>query len=439
MIKVNAQLSPSFRKLHSAVLAEKRLYIFGGFHDSALTPQNEALLNNNLDDRFFYLDVSIPFDTSNLPWRAIPDNVKNLPLGSLSTIVSGGVGASIGGINSDAIFFINNEFTNTTPPVHSYNAQNNLWNTRTISGDRPIGRNQMKPITDNNGKIHLLTGLSFTDKAGVTRSNGIIVLDTINLNCIIRDAPITRLGYGATLLPNGKIVYMAGWDPVFVLPPDNFKEIYLYDTNTGQWDIKLTTGNFPTSDAGISTVLGLDGSRIIVFGGDVDSDNFLNVLDLTNFEWFIPEVRGKGPVFKRSEHTANVIGKYMVIAFGLNGIDQAKYKSNGESDVLLLDISNNSQYMWTTSFDPTPFTIDPTSSPSPANSSSTTKNDNKNVIIGIVIGIVIILSILSASAVIFIRRRRNITKAIPTPGDTNGNIISIPSDYELSYENSRRI
>src|SRR5215217_7600889 len=87
IIKVNAQLSPSYRKLHSAVLVEKKLYIFGGFSGPGLTPENEINYNNNPDDRFFYLDVSIPFDTSNLPWRRIPDNVRKLPLGSLSSIV----------------------------------------------------------------------------------------------------------------------------------------------------------------------------------------------------------------------------------------------------------------------------------------------------------------------------------------------------------------
>ncbi|CAB4440502.1 unnamed protein product [Rhizophagus irregularis] len=42
---------------------------------------------------------------------------------------------------------------------------------------------------------------------------------------------------------------------------------------------------------------------------------------------------------------ANVIGKYMVISFG-DGYDRKV-----ESDILLLDISNNEKYIWTTKFD----------------------------------------------------------------------------------------
>ncbi|RIA95118.1 hypothetical protein C1645_734278 [Glomus cerebriforme] len=430
-LNVNAQLNPSFRKLHSAVLIENRLYIFGGFMDNA-----DPKLLTDPNNVFFYLDMSIPFDTSSLPWRAIPDNDKNLPLESLSTIFTGGVAASIGGINNHTIFFINNESTNATSPVHSYDSQNNLWNTQIISGDKPIGRNQMKVITDYKGKIYLLTGFDFTDQAGVNRTSGMFILDTINLNCVIRDAPISRLGYSATLLPNGIIVYIAGSERNYNIPPNNFNEIYLYDTNNDKWDIKLATGNIPTSDAGISSVLGLDGSRIIVFGGVADSDNFLNVLDLTNYEWFVPEVRGKGPVFNRGEHTANVVGKYMVIAFGSNTISQVKYKSSGESDVLLLDISNDSEYIWTTSFDPTPLTNLNSTSSSPAEPLASSENDNKTIIIGCIIGLILLVSILSVvSAYFFIRYRENIKKTFQTSGSENGKI-SIPSEYDLSYGKS---
>ncbi len=39
------------------------------------------------------------------------------------------------------------------------------------------------------------------------------------------------------------------------------------------------------------------------------------MLNLTNFSWFIPNVSGPIPK-RRTDHKANVIGKYMVISFG---------------------------------------------------------------------------------------------------------------------------
>ena len=43
--------------------------------------------------------------------------------------------------------------------------------------------------------------------------------------------------------------------------------------------------------------------------------DLLYVLNLNNFEWYIPKSSGNKPT-SRSHHKANVIGKYMVISFG---------------------------------------------------------------------------------------------------------------------------
>ena len=67
---------------------------------------------------------------------------------------------------------------------------------------------------------------------------------------------------------------------------------------------------------------GLDGQRIIIYGGTATptSDTLLPtdsiyVLRLNNFEWSIPKTSGQTPT-SRMYHTANVIGKFMIIAFG---------------------------------------------------------------------------------------------------------------------------
>jgi hypothetical protein len=70
-------------------------------------------------------------------------------------------------------------------------------------------------------------------------------------------------------------------------------------------------------------LIGLDGKRIIIFGGTatVDSDplapgDSLYVLNLVNFEWSIPKTSGQIPN-SRMYHKANVIDNYMVITFGM--------------------------------------------------------------------------------------------------------------------------
>jgi hypothetical protein len=314
-------LSPSVRSLHSAILVDKKLYIFSGFNDFVPNATVESTYNQKPDDRFFYLDLSKPFDTSSLPWTPIPDNKIKLPLSFFSPIISGGLTASFGGVNNDTIYFINNEKDKNLPPVLTFNTKDNSWHSQfqqTILGDRPIGRNQMKPITDYNGKIYLLTGFTFTTVQGVTRNQGgMIVFDTVNLSCIVKDAIISRLEYSATLLPNGIIVYMGGKEIDGRPNTDNFRVVYLYNTTDGSWKAQPTVGDrIPSGDHGVSSVLALDGYRIIVFGGLNSNNKPLYVLDTTNFNWYEPNVSGKDPTLKRFDHSANVIGKYMVIAFG---------------------------------------------------------------------------------------------------------------------------
>jgi hypothetical protein len=66
-------------------------------------------------------------------------------------------------------------------------------------------------------------------------------------------------------------------------------------------------------------LIGLDGQRVITYGGAFINPGYLDtalyVLDLTNYNWYVPKISGKIPK-PRAFHKANVIGKYMVISFG---------------------------------------------------------------------------------------------------------------------------
>ena len=99
----------------------------------------------------------------------------------------------------------------------------------------------------------MLTGFDFTVQ-GVTRSNGLFICDTVSLNCALKDAPLSRRGYGATLLPDGKIVYMGGSIGPNTLVKHGFRLIYLYDPINDNWDSKITNGSIPSGDVGITIV-----------------------------------------------------------------------------------------------------------------------------------------------------------------------------------------
>jgi len=70
----------------------------------------------------------------------------------------------------------------------------------------------------------------------------------------------------------------------------------------------------------------LDGQRVILFGGfeneqeNMTPETSLYVLDVNNFNWYIPKITGLIPS-GRHFHETVLIRKYMVLSFG-------KYKLN---------------------------------------------------------------------------------------------------------------
>ncbi|PKY48538.1 hypothetical protein RhiirA4_422250 [Rhizophagus irregularis] len=174
------------------------------------------------------------------------------------------------------------------------------------------------------------------------------------------------------------IYYLGG--TTYNLTALSLKEVYTYDTINDNWESNITKGKIPSNRYGFSTILGLDSQRVIIYGGEfVDDpgyvDSTLYVLDLTNFNWYIPKITGNIPKPRRF-HKANVISRYMVITFGLG------YDRTVESDILLLDISNNEEYVWTTSFDPSV----PKSSPPSSSSQTSNNSSNNSKIVGAIVG-----------------------------------------------------
>ncbi|RIA88180.1 hypothetical protein C1645_877589 [Glomus cerebriforme] len=279
--------------------------------------------------------------------------------------------------------------------VYTFDLQSNSWSIPKITGIANTRKKGLTGIIDNHGNIYLWGGCFRPDNIGdCLFANDMLILDTINLSWkkgSFINAPISRAYHGATLLPNNNIIYMGGFDDI-TLNYDHktlninqgnslaLSEIYIYDTINDNWHTNITSGKIPSNRACFSSILGLDGQKIIIFGGTFVnpgySDTTLYVLDLTNFNWYIPNISGKIPS-PRIFHKANVIGKYMVISFGFG------YDKFIESDILLLDISNNEEYIWTTTFipsltPPSSSSSPSSSSPSPSSPSSLSQPFNNN-------------------------------------------------------------
>ncbi|CAI2188104.1 4994_t:CDS:2, partial [Funneliformis geosporum] len=178
--------------------------------------------------------------------------------------------AAAGGANNKTLFLYggipyNDEAMSL---VYAFDTRSNSWAPE-ISSVSIIRKYNLKGIVGYYGKMYLFGGES--NKIPV---NDMLILDIINLNWEIGssiNAPSPRSVYGATLFSDHFIIYM-----------------------------------------------GIDG-QIIIFGGannlvNLQPQNSLYVLNLINYEWYIPKISGKVPAPRRW-HEAIVIGKYMVVSF----------------------------------------------------------------------------------------------------------------------------
>ncbi|CAG8705687.1 2927_t:CDS:2, partial [Funneliformis caledonium] len=327
VIEVNCQVEP-FKPLkryaHTATLIDNKLYILGGRVTSTTN-------NENIGKQFFYLDVSVPFNTKYLTWNDLTE-INIIPAHRAAS-------SARGGVYNDTLFLYGagNDKGNLEL-VYTFDTKSNSWSIPKLTGNEDTFNMKfnLRGIADDNGNMYLFGGNKVDRK---TYYNDMLILDTINLNLKVGssvDAPNIRNLYGATFIQSNFIIYFGGSmnDDHFAYP---LKEI--------------TSGTIPSDRASFSTVLSLDGQRVIIFGGEVH-DNIIElqyafyVLNLTNFEWSIPKLSGNKPAESRAWHEADVIGKYMVISFGVGNNED-----KDSDDILLLDISNNEEYIWTNTFE----------------------------------------------------------------------------------------
>ncbi|CAG8514386.1 1360_t:CDS:2 [Funneliformis caledonium] len=423
LIKINCQnvlFKPTKRSSHTSTLIDGNLYILGG---------RDELFTRRIGKEFFYLDVTVPFNTQNILWH---------DLTSINTVPAHMAAASVkGGVHNNTLFlYVGIPYDNTEAMalIYAFDTRSYSWGIPKMS-DVTIGRkDNLKGIVDDNGKMYLFGGHTSVDDY----RNDMIIFDTLNLDWKIGssiNAPSPRAVFGSTLISDHLIIYIGGIDNLAL----SLNEVYIYDTINDNWSTK---GQYlPTEIPFLLFLVGLDGQRVIIFGGakeyeNLQSQNALYVLNLINYEWYIPKISGKIPSPRRW-HEANVIGKYMVVSFGRG------YEDN---DILLLDISNNEEYIWTDSFDPTfpiisPSPKTPSTDPSkvqPNASPTQTTQLQVPIVIGIAIGSLSVGFFL-ALGVFFLYRwnknRRESEKAIPTTEIEEGNeVVIIPTQKINNYE-----
>src|SRR5581483_11458584 len=180
---------PEARSFHTATFINGNLYILGG-----LTLNSTTYLKD-----FFYLDVSVPFNTTTLQWQDLT-NINILP-------PNDGAASVRGGANDDTLILYGGFTTdNTSALVYTFDSHSKNWSIPVITGVN-IRKTDIMGVVDQNKKMYVWGG---EDENG-NDSNSMIILDTINFHFSegsLINAPNPRINYGGVLLPDQTIVYM---------------------------------------------------------------------------------------------------------------------------------------------------------------------------------------------------------------------------------------
>ncbi|CAG8537371.1 692_t:CDS:2 [Ambispora gerdemannii] len=167
-------------------------------------------------------------------------------------------------------------------------------------------------------------------------------------NYTLDNAPDPRASYSATLLDDGRIIYIGGnsSDPY---PDVNFLELLIFDTTKLEWSTQLSTSNEPIKNRqGHSALLHMDSTSIIMYGGFYvsdgeipDSDSVWILSTTKNWTWSRPSVPSLPSITVTRGHTAVIHNGYMVIAFGTYGTNYSY-----TSEVKVMDVTNLNSLAW---------------------------------------------------------------------------------------------
>ncbi|POG79680.1 hypothetical protein GLOIN_2v1836168 [Rhizophagus irregularis DAOM 181602=DAOM 197198] len=312
-IEICYSLIPIERNAQSSVLVDKKLFFLGG---TSSKPAAFPL------DQILYLDVSKPFNTAVPPFE-----VLNISIPFRSTFATAFLspqkdviylfGGSMWDVNTNA-------YNYNKSVLYSFNLENNEWTIPTTNGIAPEHRRTINGVINNeNGKFYVFSGhIDYFTGANNSRAlNDMNIFDTISLTWSkgpIENAPLPRVGYTATLLSNGIIVYIGGIE-FNKSQSFDINQLALYDTKVDLWSSMKVRGAILENRYYHSAVLTSD-ERIVIFGGCRNDRPVLNQLAVLNtkvvpYEWSIPTSAPPLPLTTHS-HSATLVGNYMFINFG---------------------------------------------------------------------------------------------------------------------------
>ena len=222
VISINSY-TPIGRFGQSSALVGDRIYYFGGEH------QPKMNISTALDE-VLYLDLSDSFDIKTPSWINITPKSKIPFANSYSTAVSH--------LNDDDVYMVyliggvmvdaTTDKDKFTSVIHTFNTVTNEWSTLNTSGKIPDRRYELTSVIDDSNKIRIFGGVTNTFTGSPVRKwfTDQYVLDLKTMIWSLglgTDTPTLRYDFSTTLLPNGLIICVGGWE----IPSSGKKEQFI--------------------------------------------------------------------------------------------------------------------------------------------------------------------------------------------------------------------
>ncbi|RHZ74119.1 hypothetical protein Glove_227g163 [Diversispora epigaea] len=368
---------------HSTALVDNKLYVIGGIDLSAVSVTFKNV---------FYLDLGTSFKVESPSW-------VDLSTDSSTPFYSGWTTAAVGGSDNKIIYLFGGvQYDVSHTDAYSgftwqFDTTSNTWSQPSFSGTEPTRRREMDAVSDANGKIYIFSGIYDTVLGASVnkRIADMIIVGTIDKDYAYGSTtgiPLGRIDYTATILSNGVIVYIGGWDGGML----SYSSLSTYDTTTDTWANVTASGTSSLETRyGHSAVLTTDG-RIIVYGGlnfnGYTPSPILIVLDTNTFKWSSPSTSGSPEAEPVIYHSADIYDKYMIIAFG-NLTSTTTDPTGPSSQIYILDVD---KYNWISSYTSSATTTTPdkpngTSGPYTSTTSGSDSGGLSSKAIGIIVAV----------------------------------------------------
>ncbi|RIB15134.1 hypothetical protein C2G38_2094047 [Gigaspora rosea] len=378
---------------HMSAIVKDQIFFMGG---SRKIPDGDPIKSSirgyNLSDEVFSLDLMTQFSTVNPPYVVLSGTSQMIYGSEKGYAVVGGPSKQdvylIGGAlqNFTLLNQIDHNVTIVSNQTLMINELYNTWNvsdqnifiyrpstkswlspSSVAKGGPTIRRRSTSTVIDHEGRIiYIFGGRAERDTGSITFTcfNDLYAYDTTvsrwnKINAA--NAPSPRSHSTATLLPNGKILYIGGASqnsPGEDAWPIDMTNISVFDTNTWTWSYTIAKSSTPIqARTGHTATLAPDNNKIIIIGGSTSYvlrlttayPTFLS-LDITKEPYEYSELSFSGikppPL---SFHTVNLYQNYLIVAFGNITNEGETGATETNPNIYLLDLPCQS---WVTVFRP---------------------------------------------------------------------------------------